>query len=74
MLFLASLLIYPYFVDITNIYNWIWFIFIFALTIVIWYFCCDITWKDAILAAFWCIASTYGIISIYCHFLSGSYS
>ena len=51
MLFLASLLIYPYFVDITNIYNWIWFIFIFALTIVICYFCCDITWKDAILAA-----------------------
>ena len=50
-LFLASLLIYPYFVDITNIYNCIWFIFIFALTIVISYFCCDITWKDAILAA-----------------------
>ncbi len=38
MLFLASLLIYPYFVDITNIDNWIWFIFIFALTIVICYF------------------------------------
>ena len=51
MLFFASLLIYPYFVDITSVYNWIWFVFIFVLIIVTCYFCCDIAWKDAILAA-----------------------
>lgn len=47
----SSLLIYPYFTDITNVYNWIWFIFIFVVIIGMCYFCCDITWKDAILAA-----------------------
>ena len=51
ILFLGSLLIYPYFTDITNVYNWIWFIFIFGLIIVLCYFCCDITWKEAIMAA-----------------------
>lgn len=51
VLLFSSLLIYPYFTDITNVYNWIWFIFIFVVIIGMCYFCCDITWKDAILAA-----------------------
>lgn len=51
ILFLGSLLIYPYFTDITNVYNWVWFIFIFGLIIVLCYFCCDIMWNDAIMAA-----------------------
>ena len=51
ILFVASLIIYPYFTDITNVYNWVWFIFIFALIIAICFFCCEITWKDAVMAA-----------------------
>ena len=38
ILFVASLIIYPYFTDITNVYNWVWFIFIFALIIAICFF------------------------------------
>lgn len=51
ILFVASLIIYPYFTDITNVYNWVWFISIFALIIAICFFCCEITWKDAVMAA-----------------------
>lgn len=51
ILFVASLIIYPYFTDITNVYNWVWFIFIFALIIAICFFGCEITWKDAVMAA-----------------------
>lgn len=51
VLFAASLIIYPYFTDITNVYNWVWFVFIFALIIAICFFCCEITWKDAVMAA-----------------------
>ena len=70
ILFLGSLLIYPYFTDITNVYNWVWFIFIFGLIIVLCYFCCDIMWNDAIMGT----PSTYSFLFVYCYFLPWNHS
>ena len=51
ILFFCSLLFYPHFANIKNQYNWIWYIGIYTCIIGLNMFCCNITAREAVLAA-----------------------
>lgn len=51
VLFLCAVFINPFFQEMTNWYNWVWFLIVYTVLILLCYFCCDISLYDAIYCA-----------------------
>lgn len=51
VLFLCAIFVNPFFQELTNWYNWIWFFIVYAVIILICYLCCNISFYDAVYCA-----------------------
>ena len=51
VLFLCSVFIHPFFRVIQNWYNWVWFVIVYIVVILLCHLCCRITPEDSIYCA-----------------------
>lgn len=55
VLFLCAVFINPFFQELTNWYNWFWFLIVYGVVIFLCFWCCRITFRDAV----YCVSLGY---------------